>query len=124
MTEGGEQLRAVLDGYANFLLERELALPKHQPYLVCWVREFLHFAREHGGYLCLSKTLSLLIPWHLGSWPEASLRRRISYYNKAGVHLWLERTSPIPRSVCPVKEGAVLTKEYLGGLHHRYTRAA
>ena len=40
----------MLDGYANFLQERELALSKHQQYLVRWVREFLHFAREHGGY--------------------------------------------------------------------------
>ena len=47
MAEAGQRLRAVLDGYANFLGERELALPKHQPYLVRWVREFLHFAREH-----------------------------------------------------------------------------
>ena len=49
MTEAGEQLRAVLDGYANFLVERELALPKHQPYLVRWMREFLHFALERAA---------------------------------------------------------------------------
>ena len=60
MTQAGEQLRAVLDGYANFLLERELALPKHQPYLVRWAREFLDFAREHGGHT-FEQTLDLFL---------------------------------------------------------------
>ena len=50
MGEAGERLRSVLGKYANFLRARELALPKHQPYLVRWVREFLLFARQHGGY--------------------------------------------------------------------------
>jgi hypothetical protein len=46
----------VLDGYAQFLQEKKflqdkkLALDKHQPYLVRWVREFLLFARAHAGY--------------------------------------------------------------------------
>ena len=60
MTEGDEQLRAVLDGYATFLAERDLALPKHQPYLVRWVREFLRFARAHGGYT-FEQTLDLFL---------------------------------------------------------------
>ena len=60
MTEGDEQLRAVLDGYANFLIERDVALPKHQPYLVRWVREFLRFARAHGGYT-FEQTLDLFL---------------------------------------------------------------
>jgi len=56
---GGERLQAALDGYAKFLCEKDLALPKHQPHLVRWVREFLLFAQEHlsacnaqagGGY--------------------------------------------------------------------------
>ena len=34
MTATGEQLRAVLDGYANFLLGRELALSYLLPYQV------------------------------------------------------------------------------------------
>jgi len=40
----------VLGGFAKFLTEKDLALPKQQPYLVRGVREFLLFAREHGGY--------------------------------------------------------------------------
>jgi len=43
-----ERLRAVLDGYDKFLLEKELALPKRRAFLVRWVRKFLLFAQEHG----------------------------------------------------------------------------
>jgi hypothetical protein len=46
-----ERLQTVLDGYAKFLCDKDLALPKHQPYFVRWVREFLLFAQGHGGYL-------------------------------------------------------------------------
>jgi len=60
MDEADERLRAVLDGYANFLRERQLALPKHQPYVVRWVREFLHFAWEHDGYT-FEQTLDLFL---------------------------------------------------------------
>ena len=45
-----ERLETVLDGYANFLREKDLALPKYRPYPVRWVREFLLFAQEHGGW--------------------------------------------------------------------------
>jgi len=48
MPMSGEHLQAVLDGYAKFLRDKDLALPKHQPYLVRWVREFLLFAQGHG----------------------------------------------------------------------------
>ena len=34
-------LHEVLDGYAKFLQDKDLALDKHQPYLVRWVRDFL-----------------------------------------------------------------------------------
>jgi len=45
MADSGVRMQEVLDGYAKFLRERDLALPKHQPYLVRWVREFLLFAQ-------------------------------------------------------------------------------
>ena len=60
MAEGGERLRSVLGKYAKSLRERELALPKHQPYLVRWVREFLLFARQHGGYNHLAVFIPVL----------------------------------------------------------------
>ena len=41
MSSGRDRLQAVLDGNANFLLEKDLAPPKHQPYPVHCVRDFL-----------------------------------------------------------------------------------
>ena len=73
-------LREVLDGYAKFLQERDLALDKHQPYLVRWVAEFLGFARAHAGY-SFEQTLDLFLaevdgrwgtkPWQLQQWSDA-----------------------------------------------------
>jgi hypothetical protein len=43
MAQRDGHLHEVLDGYAKFLQDKDLALDKHQPYLVRWVREFLLF---------------------------------------------------------------------------------
>ena len=47
-----------------------------------------------------------------------------NYYNISRPHLSLERNAPIPRSVEPSALGAVVAIPEVGGLHHRYTRAA
>ena len=60
MSEVGKKLKTVLEGYAKFLRDRDLAPPKHQPHLVRWVREFLLFAEEHGGYT-FEQTLDLFL---------------------------------------------------------------
>jgi hypothetical protein len=60
MPDSGGPLKTVLDGFATFLTDKEFALRKHQPYLVRWVREFLHLAPEHGGYT-FEQTLDLLL---------------------------------------------------------------
>jgi transposase InsO family protein len=52
------------------------------------------------------------------------LSKYFSYYHEARAHLSLERNSPIPRSVQLPEHGRVISKAYLGGLHHCYTRAA
>ena len=39
MPDSGDQLATVLEGYAKFLRNRDFAPPKHQPYLVRWLRE-------------------------------------------------------------------------------------
>ena len=49
MVETSQRLQVVLDGYAKFLRDKGLAPPKHQPYLVRWVKEFQRFAGEHSG---------------------------------------------------------------------------
>jgi len=56
----GQRLQAALDGYAKFLQQKDLALPKHQPYRVRWVREFLLFAQGHGGYT-FEQTLGMFL---------------------------------------------------------------
>jgi transposase InsO family protein len=59
---------------------------------------------------------------------ENHLRRILTdyfeYYNHARTHLSLERNSPDPREVEPREKGGVVAIPHVGGLHHRYTRAA
>ena len=55
----GKSLHNVLDGCAKVLLEKALALPKDQPNVMRWVREFPLFAQEHGGYTEPGSTLGV-----------------------------------------------------------------
>jgi putative transposase len=59
---------------------------------------------------------------------EGHLRRILKsyfqYYHEARAHLSLERNSPIPREVEPASHGKVVALPQVGGLHHRYARAA
>ena len=52
------------------------------------------------------------------------LREYVVYYNKVRPHLSLNRNSPLPREVEPPEKGKVTATSYLGGLHHKYARAA
>ena len=52
------------------------------------------------------------------------LRSYLSYYHDARTHLSLERNAPNPRKVEPRSGGEVMAIAQVGGLHHRYTRAA
>jgi putative transposase len=47
-----------------------------------------------------------------------------AYYHEARSHLSLDRNAPIRRQVEPPSQGRVVAIPYVGGLHHRYTRAA
>ena len=46
------------------------------------------------------------------------------YYHGSRTHLLLDRNSPTPREVEPPSLGEVVSIPQVGGLHHRYTRAA
>ncbi len=46
------------------------------------------------------------------------------YYNESRCHLSLDRNSPIARAVEPPLNGEVVAIPQVGGLHHRYARAA
>jgi transposase InsO family protein len=59
---------------------------------------------------------------------EEHLRRILlsyqTYYNEARTHLSLDRNSPVPRAMEPPSTGEVVAIPQVGGLHHRYARAA
>jgi len=55
-----ERLSEVLDGYDKFLLQKDLVPGKQREYMVRWTRNFLLFAREHGGY-SFEQTLDMFL---------------------------------------------------------------
>ncbi len=65
---------------------------------------------------------------HMIVFNEVHLRRILTsyfaYYHESRAHLSLERNAPIPRRVEQPSEGKVIASPQVGGLHHRYTRAA
>ena len=65
---------------------------------------------------------------HLIALGENHLRRILLsyqiYYNESRTHLSLVRNSHFPRTVEPTLMGPVVAIPQVGGLHHRYTRAA
>jgi putative transposase len=48
----------------------------------------------------------------------------LAYYHESRTHLSLDRNAPIPRKVQPPSLGRIIAISQVGGLHHRYTRAA
>ncbi len=49
---------------------------------------------------------------------------KFEYYHSSRPHLSLNRNSPAPREVEPPCQGKVVSIPQVGGLHHRYSRAA
>jgi transposase InsO family protein len=52
------------------------------------------------------------------------LKSCFQYYHNSRPHLSLDRNSPTPRGVEPPSQGEVISIRQVGGLHHRYSRAA
>ncbi len=52
------------------------------------------------------------------------LRSYFEYYHGSRTHLSLDRNSPVERDVDPPANGKVVAVRQVGGLHHRYSRAA
>ena len=52
------------------------------------------------------------------------LRLYLDYYHESRTHLSLNRNAPVEREVEPPHLGPVLAIPQVGGLHHRYCRAA
>jgi putative transposase len=65
---------------------------------------------------------------HVIVFGEAHLRRMLTayfaYYHESRTHLSLNRNAPTPREIEPPCNGRVIAISQVGGLHHRYTRAA
>jgi transposase InsO family protein len=65
---------------------------------------------------------------HVIVFNEAHLLRILTeyfgYYHEARSHLSLDRNAPVPRKVEPPSQGRIIAIPHVGGLHHRYTRAA
>ena len=59
---------------------------------------------------------------------ESHLRRILrgysAFYNDSRPHMSLRGNSPLGRDVEPPSKGTVIAIPQVGGLHHRYTRAA
>jgi hypothetical protein len=51
------------------------------------------------------------------------LKSYFDYYHRSRTHLSLEKDSPVPRSVMVGSERVIAIPK-VGGLHHRYERAA
>lgn len=52
------------------------------------------------------------------------VRQRASYYNEDRPHMALGRDAPVARAVQPPSGGKVVSLPRVGGLPHRYSRAA
>ena len=52
------------------------------------------------------------------------VRQHVAYYNEDRPHISLDRDAPVARAVQPPSAGRVVALPRVGGLHHRYSRAA
>ena len=52
------------------------------------------------------------------------VRQHVAYYNEDRPHMSLRGDAPIARPVEPPNTGDVVALPRVGGLHHRYSRAA
>ena len=52
------------------------------------------------------------------------LNEYVAYYSVTRTHLRLDKDAPLPRRVAPLTAGRVIAIPQVGGLHHRYERAA
>ena len=53
-----------------------------------------------------------------------ALTAYIACYMQARTHLALDKDAPIARPVMPPSAGCIVATAQVGGLHHRYDRAA
>ncbi len=94
---------------------QEVRIAPHAPWQNPYVERLVGSIRRE----CLNHVI-VLGETHLSRLLAAYLR----YYHEARPHLGLARNAPVPRAVEPPAGGTIIALPRVGGLHHRYARAA
>jgi transposase InsO family protein len=93
----------------------ELLTAPRSPWQNAYVERFIGSARRE----CLD---------HVIVFSATGLQRLMNlycrYYAGTRTHLSLDKDSPIPRPIAPASAGRIVAIPLVGGLHHRYERAA
>jgi len=107
----GEEFRSRVNGMQ---IEEVIAAP-HSPFQNPYAERVIGSIRRE----CLDH-LIIIGEDHL----RRILRDYIDYYHNSRPHQALEKNSPIPREIEAPAKGKVISIPQVGGLHHRYRRAA
>ena len=99
---------------ASMQIEEVLTAP-HSPWQNPYAERLIGTIRRE----CLNHVI-VLGEGHL----RRILRDYFRYYHESRPHQSLRRNSPVPREVEPLSAGKVVAIPQVGGLHHRYKRAA
>ena len=99
---------------ANMNIEEVVTAPR-SPWQNAYVERLIGSIRRE----CLDH-LIILNEKHL----KRILTSYFDYYNNSRTHLSLDRNSPMKRKVDPLIRGKIISIPQVGGLHHRYRRAA
>jgi putative transposase len=104
-----------VDGASAGYSDREVLTAPRAPWQNAFVERVIGSIRRE----CLDHFLIL---------SEAHLRRLLhayaAYYNTTRQHQSLDNNSPQPRAIEPPPCGRIIAIPQVGGLHHRYQRAA
>ena len=93
----------------------EVVIAPRSPWQSPYVERFIGSIRRE----CLDHMI-VLTEDHL----RRILESYFDYYHQARTHLSLDRNAPQPREVEPPSRGKIAAIPHVGGLHHRYIRAA
>ena len=94
---------------------REVLIAPRAPWQNPFVERVIGSIRRE----CLDQVL-ILNAAHL----RRLLRAYVAYYNTVRPHQALDNNSPQPRDIDPPPGGRIIAFPQVGGLHHRYQRAA
>jgi transposase InsO family protein len=106
---------AVFDARVDHLGIRQLKIAPRSPWQNCYAERFVGtLRRELLDHLIVVGERQLL----------RAVREYATYYNEDRPHMSLARDAPITRTVEPPERGKIVALPRVGGLHHRYSRAA